>query len=82
MTEHKWLKLAGFLSSCTYGLQHADCPFKKFRDLDQYQRLELLIKMQDAEAEALINGCNKQKISCTPLVFSQQRESWSMAVAI
>ena len=64
MTEHKWLKLAGFLNTCSYGLENSNCPFLKLQQLDQYQRLEWLMNINENEAEKLIDCCMEHQKNC------------------
>lgn len=82
MTEYKWLKFAGFLNECTYGLNHENCPFKKFRGLDKYQRIEHLVKVKETEAENMMNICTRNQVECAPIVFMNQVSEWSLAMSI
>ena len=82
MTEFKWLNFAGFLNECTYGLDHENCPYKKYRGMDQYQRLEQLIKFDAEDAEQMMRSCNQVRSDCSPLIYEQPSKSWSLEVAI
>ena len=64
MTEPKWLDFAGFLSECAYGLEHTACPYRKLRQLDQYQKLENLMQISEKEAAGMIDFCIKHKNNC------------------
>lgn len=65
MTENKWLNFAGFLNNCMFELENRNCPFLKYQQLDQYQRLEHLIDMGEKEASNMINCCKQNQESCT-----------------
>lgn len=82
MTEDKWLNFAGFLTNCMHDMEHPDCPFKQYRLLDQYQRLEFLIKISESEANKMMDDCLCNQNECSPIVFNKQTESWGVAVAI
>lgn len=64
MTETRWLNFAGFLNECAYGLEHHACPYVKFRQLDQYQKLEYLMQISEKEAVRMIDCCAKHKNQC------------------
>jgi hypothetical protein len=64
MTEHKWLGLAGLLNTCSYGLINPNCPFLELQQLDQYQRLEWLINIDEREAEKLLDCCKEHRKFC------------------
>lgn len=81
MTEDKWLKFAGFLNSCIYKLNHEDCPFMKFRNMDQYQRLEMMLTIAEHEAEEMMSKCVLKHEECKPIIFKEQETGWGMAVA-
>jgi len=82
MTEHKWLKFAGFLNECIFGLNHEACPYKKYRSMDQYQRLEHLILISEKEAEAMMSVCQRHQQECTPPMIQHLDNSWVVGVAI
>jgi len=64
MTEHNWLNFAGFLNSCIYGLDNTNCPFLKYQKLDQFQKLEYLLNIDEKEAGRMIECCRKHKNDC------------------
>lgn len=82
MTESKWLNFAGLLNSCVHDMHHANCPFKEYRSMDQYQRLEFLIAIDEAEASKMMNSCLCHEQLSPSLSFQQEESRWSMAVAI
>lgn len=57
MTEHKWLNFAGHLNQCMCNQHHKDCPFKKYQILDQYERLEFLMTVDEHMAEKMMMKC-------------------------
>ena len=69
MTEHKWLKFAGFLNGCTYGYNHEHCPYKKLRSLHQYQRLEHILQIDDREAKKMMKTCTSHQVECLPAIY-------------
>jgi hypothetical protein len=75
MTEHKWLNFASFLSACSYGLENPNCPFLKIQQLDQYQRLEWLVNIDENEAEKLFRCCKEQRNYCSKPVRHQALKS-------
>jgi len=64
MTETKWLDFAGFLNGCKFGLENNACPYFKFHQFDQYQKLELLLYVSEKEAVEMMQCCNNQKQNC------------------
>ena len=64
MTETRWLDFAGFLNGCIFGLENNDCPFNKFHQLDQYQKLESLLNISERKATGMINCCEQHKENC------------------
>lgn len=82
MTEDKWLNFAGFLTTCMHDLEHPECPFNQYRCLDQYQRLEFLMKISESEATKMMTECLCNQSECSPIHFVRQNETWGVAVAI
>ncbi len=64
MTEYKWLDFSGFLNGCTFGLENTNCPFKKFHQFDQYQKLEYLLHISEKEAVEIMHCCEKYRKNC------------------
>lgn len=64
MTETRWLDFAGFFNQCSYGLEHRACPFLKLRQLDQFQKLEYLMQINEKKAVRMIDCCTKYKNNC------------------
>ena len=64
MTENKWLNFAGFLNGCVYGLKNNACPFSKFHQLDQYQKLEYLLHISEKEATEMLHSCENHRENC------------------
>lgn len=70
MTEHKWLKFAGLLNECIYSKDHQNCPYSKYRKLDQYQRIEALLNINDTQAAKMMKTCSKQQTVCKPVLVT------------
>jgi hypothetical protein len=64
MTEQNWLNFAGFLNNCNYGLDNKNCPFLKYQKLDQFQKLEYLLNIDEKEASKMIECCGKHRNDC------------------
>ena len=75
MTELKWLNFASFLNTCTYGLENPNCPFLQLQQLDQYQKLEWLMRIDEKEAITLIACCKKSRHCCTAPVMQPALKS-------
>jgi len=79
MTENKWLDFAGFLNGCMYKLEHDDFPYKNYRKMDQYQRLEFLLTISDKEADQIINSCSKLILHCNSAVIHLEKSKCEVA---
>lgn len=82
MTENKWLNFAGFLNSCIHDREHADCPYKEYRSMDQYQRLEFQSAITNDKAGMMMKKCHQLKCECSPLIFQKQESGWDLALAL
>ena len=80
MTENKWLDFAGFLNGCMYKLEHYDCPYRKFVQMDQYQRLELLLTISDEEANSMMSNCIKHQTECIPIMIHKHESNWNLSL--
>ena len=75
MTEAKWLNFAGYLNICIHELDHPECPFKCYRNMDQYQRLELLLSIHEDKANQIMSCCQNQRTDCSrPIIHKQEPE--------
>ena len=81
MTETKWLNFAGFLNNCIHELDHPECPFKRYRDMDQYQHLEFLLSIHEDKANKIMSCCQNQRTDCSRANFQKQIPGQRMAVA-
>ena len=81
MTEQKWLNFAGFLNNCIHELDHAECPFKCYREMDQYQRLEFLLSIREDKANQILSCCQNQRNHCSRANFQKQTSGQRIAVA-
>ncbi len=79
MTENKWLDFAGFLNGCRHKLEHDDCPYKKYAQMDQYQRLEIMLTISDEQADQMINSCSKLMIHCNSTVIYLEKSKCEVA---
>jgi len=66
MTEQKWYGFSGLMNECIFHLDNHECPYHKYRDLDQYERLEQLMNISDRQAENIFNKCREFRIECKP----------------
>ena len=82
MSKHNWLKFAGLLNDCIYQLDHKNCPFNRYRSMDQYQRMDFLLSISDGHANKLMNHCLHQQEECTPVIYQKQASNWQVAAAI
>jgi hypothetical protein len=64
MTEHKWLDFSRFLNGCKFGLENNACPYLKFHQFDQYQKLELLLHVTEKEAVEIMHCCHNHRANC------------------
>jgi len=73
MTDNKWYQFSGFMQECIYQLDHPECPYQKFRNKDQYERLEQLINICDQQAESIMNKCRAFQCECKPLLIPNNK---------
>jgi len=62
--DKKWLNFAGLLHNCIYNREHANCPYKELRNLDQVEKLEKLLTIKNSEAKQIQTQCNSLKNHC------------------
>jgi hypothetical protein len=82
MSKHNWLKFAGLLNSCIYRLDHKSCPFKQYRKMDQYQRMEFLLSVGTEKANKMMNSCQCRQKECSPIVFQKQNSGKRLAIIV
>jgi len=80
MTEAKWLNFAGYLNNCIRELDHPECPFKHYRNMDQYQRLEILLSMHEEKANQIMNYCQNKRTGCVRPILQKEVTGRRMAV--
>lgn len=80
MTNHDWINFAGFLNGCIHQLEHEHCPFKKYMQMDQHQRLEFLLAVSDLKANAMIKSCLIHQEVCKPIVVNKRESSWDLSL--
>ena len=56
-----------------------DCPYKKYAQMDQYQRLEIMLTISDEQAIQMINSCSKLMIHCNSTVIHLEKSKWEVA---
>ena len=80
MTNHKWIDFAGFMNGCIHQLDHPHCPFKKYAQMDHYQRLEFLLTVSDNQANTMMKSCLKHHNECKPILVQKQESSWDLSL--
>jgi hypothetical protein len=81
MTEDKWFNFAGYLNNCIHELDHPHCPFKHYRQMDQYQHLEFMLSVGESTAINIMNCCQQQRGQCNPIVFQNPHVNLARVVA-
>jgi len=70
--DKKWLNFAGLLHNCIYNREHAACPYKELRNLDQVEKLDKLLAIKNSEAKQMQMQCKCLRNQC------QQKVTFSL----
>lgn len=79
MTNQKWIDFAGFLNGCIYQLEHEHCPFKKYAQMDHFQKLEVLLTIDEQTANHMVNCCRKLQSGCLSTIIHLKKSKWEVA---
>ena len=81
MSKNNWLQFAGLLNTCIYELNHENCPFNKYRKMDHYQRMDLLLSISDKQAGNMMKCCLHQQDECSAIIMQKEPSGWGVAIA-
>lgn len=73
MTDNKWYQFSGFMEACVFKMDHPDCPFQQYWEMDQYERLEHLTQIKELQAEIMMNKCRGIRFECKPAIVVNKK---------